>query len=104
RCVPARAPLYALSLHDALPIYLAELLVLVGVAVVEPGRLELLVDPVEARGDRRSEGQVRIGVGARNAVLHAEARPFPAQAEAARSEEHTSELQSRVDLVCRLLL
>src|SRR6266478_7167375 len=62
---------------------LAELRVLVGVAVVEPGRLELLVDAVEARGDGRGEGQVRIGVGARNAVLHAEARPFPAQAEAA---------------------
>src|SRR5438067_4183283 len=28
----------------------------------------------------------------------------PAQGEARRSEEHTSELQSRFDLVCRLLL
>src|SRR6266496_5147710 len=63
--------------------HLAELRVLVGVAVVEPGRLEPLVDAVQARGDGRGKGQVRIGVGARNAVLHAEARPFPAQAEAA---------------------
>src|SRR5438105_9048384 len=30
--------------------------------------------------------------------------PRPAAEERARSEEHTSELQSRVDLVCRLLL
>src|SRR5207247_5513269 len=32
------------------------------------------------------------------------ARATPDTAAAARSEEHTSELQSRVDLVCRLLL
>src|SRR5207247_8989560 len=31
-------------------------------------------------------------------------RAHQRRAEAARSEEHTSELQSRVDLVCRLLL
>src|SRR5690606_41992603 len=30
--------------------------------------------------------------------------PYPAQAEYRRSEEHTSELQSRENLVCRLLL
>src|SRR5438105_11261894 len=30
--------------------------------------------------------------------------PIGARAEGSRSEEHTSELQSRVDLVCRLLL
>src|SRR2546428_9204437 len=30
--------------------------------------------------------------------------PAPAQAASRRSEEHTSELQSRSDLVCRLLL
>src|SRR5438105_6808792 len=31
-------------------------------------------------------------------------RPQPARHAVGRSEEHTSELQSRVDLVCRLLL
>src|SRR2546422_7989285 len=31
-------------------------------------------------------------------------RPFPFAEERARSEEHTSELQSRLHLVCRLLL
>src|SRR5690349_1366 len=31
-------------------------------------------------------------------------RPTPAAVASARSEEHTSELQSRRDLVCRLLL
>src|SRR5207247_9787862 len=38
-----------------------------------------------------------------NAVIAAAPR-FRASIVAARSEEHTSELQSRVDLVCRLLL
>src|SRR2546422_8242731 len=61
--------------------------ILVGVALVELRRLQPTRDAVEPRGDRRGEGQVGIGVGARD-----------------RSEEHTSELQSRLHLVCRLLL
>src|SRR6266849_10958759 len=62
----ATTEIYTLSLHDALPIYLA----------------------------RRQRHVVRLlsGVVARRA---------PARD---RSEEHTSELQSRVDLVCRLLI
>src|SRR5438067_8528773 len=35
---------------------------------------------------------------------HRPVRPPPSSVPAARSEEHTSELQSRFDLVCRLLL
>src|SRR2546422_1902055 len=35
---------------------------------------------------------------------HVVADPFPGSRAAARSEEHTSELQSRLHLVCRLLL
>src|SRR2546422_6741338 len=38
------------------------------------------------------------------AVLHASSVAFPQFEEAIRSEEHTSELQSRLHLVCRLLL
>src|SRR5207247_4436468 len=51
-----------------------------------------------SEGERHDEwhkihaGRARIVIGARSAVF------------APRSEEHTSELQSRVDLVCRLLL
>src|SRR5215470_277602 len=63
--------------------HLAELGVLVGVAVVEPGRLEPLVDPVKAGRDRRGEGEIRVGVGARDAVFHTETRPLPAEAEPA---------------------
>src|SRR5438105_13464361 len=41
-------------------------------------------------------------VPARRRIVSAPAAPAPGRV--VRSEEHTSELQSRVDLVCRLLL
>src|SRR5690242_21317135 len=44
--------------------------------------------PVDGQGPRRGPGRARAGRG------------YPG----ARSEEHTSELQSHVNLVCRLLL
>src|SRR5436190_6979177 len=69
--------LYALSLHDALPIYHLQV-VLVHRAELDDG------DPHAA--------EVRVAAP-RFAGRH---RP--------RSEEHTSELQSHSDLVCRLLL
>src|SRR5438034_11306909 len=75
----------ALSLHDALPIS--------DDGEAEPGAAQVararLVDTVEALGDPRQ-------VGARDADARV--------AHAHRSEEHTSELQSHSDLVCRLLL
>src|SRR2546430_12548486 len=41
----------------------------------------------------------------RHALRHRVAQPHPVQARgSARSEEHTSELQSQSNLVCRLLL
>src|SRR3712207_8588796 len=71
----ATTEIYTLSLHDALPICPVRLAVEVGVVgLVGPAR------------DHRDD-------------------PFPAQGvEQPRSEEHTSELQSRQYLVCRLLL
>src|SRR5690349_24171326 len=66
----------------------------------------LLLDDVGARADAALEelgvledGRVRAPVAAqlRRGGVHCE-QPVP------RSEEHTSELQSRRDLVCRLLL
>src|SRR5690348_17394107 len=90
--VLAATQIYPLSLHDALPIYrvndivaVAELdlkvLALQGGAIADAGDLE---PALEALGNARH----RIG----------EQRPV------GRSEEHTSELQSPVHLVCRLLL
>src|SRR5437667_8664815 len=71
----ASPAIYTLSLHDALPIYLLALLRV----PAQTGEVDLrpvLAGPLELVG-----GQ-----------------PLP------RSEEHTSELQSHHDLVCRLLL
>src|SRR2546422_4361960 len=78
----ATTEIYTLSLHDALPIF--------------------------------STGRARAHPATRAVARHAHdprGHPAPARAAAAaghwsagRSEEHTSELQSRLHLVCRLLL
>src|SRR5690348_17547728 len=83
---PATTEIYTLSLHDALPIYgrdrqgVRRHLQLVGVLGRRPG--------AGTPGRRRAD---RHGV-----------RAVPPDGH--RSEEHTSELQSPVHLVCRLLL
>src|SRR5688572_32504045 len=51
------------------------------------------------RGDRV---QGRVGRGERRRSRHADRHPSEGESE--RSEEHTSELQSQSNLVCRLLL
>src|SRR3712207_6911231 len=82
----ATAEIYTLSLHDALPIC--------GAAVAPPHRRHLRhLHRLRSRGHRHG---ARAGHDA--AVDARRAGP------AGRSEEHTSELQSRQYLVCRLLL
>src|SRR3712207_7785957 len=85
----ATTEIYTLSLHDALPIFAA------GRAPdVDAADLELRVGP--------GEGLVVERVAVDDAV---EGRRHDAlRADDLRSEEHTSELQSRQYLVCRLLL
>src|SRR5205807_7701989 len=96
-------PIYTLSLHDALPISV------------------LVLRSLEARHPFRRFGAanqvttIRVGIVALVAGLIGEAS-FPLVAATAsasslvallldgRSEEHTSELQSPCNLVCRLLL
>src|SRR5438874_10358586 len=76
----APCEIYTLSLHDALPIY---------------------------RAARRARAHPGEGSGAAHPPLAGESAPQAPgvnPALGARSEEHTSELQSRRDLVCRLLL
>src|SRR3712207_9018807 len=77
----ATTEIYTLSLHDALPISDPP----VRPVDHRPG------DPAAVAADR---GRVRVG----------EDRRAGGAVGAARSEEHTSELQSRQYLVCRLLL
>src|SRR3712207_7111489 len=80
----ATTEIYTLSLHDALPIF--------GVGRRRPAwRLDELL-----RLPRRTAG-ARARSGGRGDVLQLRAAD-------GRSEEHTSELQSRQYLVCRLLL
>src|SRR3712207_8114443 len=67
-----------------------------GAAVSDVGDTQVLVDPVARLARRRRRG------GGRRAGP--EARRRAARRCAPRSEEHTSELQSRQYLVCRLLL
>src|SRR5204862_7808568 len=93
---PPPPPVYPLSLHDALPISVAADI------TSEQGRIAALAacpqpdilitnaggpPPGEFRKFSREDWQKALGENLRN-----------------RSEEHTSELQSRRDLVCRLLL
>src|SRR5690606_41098477 len=93
---PPRPELYTLSLHDALPISdqeAARAAVAGGPGqVADALEAEHRIEDVE-RQHRLVVGAVGGGGGdpADAAVLH-------------RSEEHTSELQSRENLVCRLLL
>src|SRR2546429_7872816 len=77
----ATTEIYTLSLHDALPICAAH---------CAPAR-------------RRHTGSA-IRPGRHQLHAHAATTPLARTAGQDRSEEHTSELQSRLHLVCRLLL
>src|SRR2546422_4797967 len=57
------------------------------------------------RRRRRGDARLRRGAVLRRGVAHRELPPGPrAEMTIFRSEEHTSELQSRLHIVCRLLL
>src|SRR5204863_8089818 len=81
---------YPLSLHDALPISRAAL------------RPRRRAPPHARRGRPHVQRDARAHPPDREPV--AQEAPVPRGCARARSEEHTSELQSRRDLVCRLLL
>src|SRR2546422_6877365 len=84
----ATTEIYTLSLHDALPIL------------------------AEQRRERTGAGEDRPGRESARRLPACRGIPFPSLGDRpdphggmeARSEEHTSELQSRLHLVCRLLL
>src|SRR5207247_9344355 len=80
--------IYTLSLHDALPILMMYLSI-----------HEISCSRIMAYDTQRCRSA--------SAYVSISARMCPcgfSSSDTVRSEEHTSELQSRVDLVCRLLL
>src|SRR5690625_7451806 len=85
-CEALSTRIYTLSLHDALPISTHR-------PGHPPGPSAAAADANRAAG--RDRGRGPPGLGARATSRHADL---------SRSEEHTSELQSRGHLVCRLLL
>src|SRR5207248_11388754 len=99
---PLPSVLYTLSLHDALPILAGELLVL---ARVDVGRVR--VEPLQAAVDHvLDELALALAVQLDDVLLLDLVEDVDDQGDVlvVRSEEHTSELQSPYDLVCRLLL
>src|SRR3712207_7038622 len=85
----ATTEIYTLSLHDALPICLAHAPVVLGC--------------YRERADRHIADRHQGRVAPLFVDVHRD-RPEHVRARDFRSEEHTSELQSRQYLVCRLLL
>src|SRR3712207_7794291 len=83
----ATTEIYTLSLHDALPIWDAHDALLGG-----------------GLGRERGLDDDHAQPGARLGRVHPGGRLLHERRDGRRSEEHTSELQSRQYLVCRLLL
>src|SRR3989449_7830834 len=84
----ATTEIYTLSLHDALPIFTGRPVKWVG------DRREDLLTSTQA-WDETIDAELAVDA---DGTIHA------LRARVVRSEEHTSELQSRLHLVCRLLL
>src|SRR3712207_8739801 len=82
----ATTEIYTLSLHDALPIWVCP--------IASYSSVSVTVVPFHAR----------VRCPCRPITVHGESHAQPHAGPAGRSEEHTSELQSRQYLVCRLLL
>src|SRR3712207_8302527 len=94
----ATTEIYTLSLHDALPICDVQRLRVGGTQFA----FELLADP-----HRQTRGLLVVSPRGKEAHHVDDELPGPvlvAADDVGRSEEHTSELQSRQYLVCRLLL
>src|SRR5690554_7773815 len=92
---PATTEIYTLSLHDALPISNKDLAEKAMQAAVKAFKTWRKVKP-EVRADVLFKAA---------AIIRRRKHEFSALlTKEARSEEHTSELQSRPHLVCRLLL
>src|SRR5207249_10851944 len=100
---PSPSALYTLSLHDALPILPAAVRCGPGLVMHFSTALPDGSWLAELRAVRGRATQPFPG-GSPGQALPLPGGAVATLAERVRSEEHTSELQSRFDLVCRLLL
>src|SRR5207248_10719380 len=101
---PTTPSIYTLSLHDALPISDAAEVVLARLPAAAAAELDRMAvgDPGLREGvSERDLVELRVAARSRKA---ADVDERPETGLLQRSEEHTSELQSPYDLVCRLLL
>src|SRR5256885_6521853 len=87
----ATTEIYTLSLHDALPISLEAIHIQLGIALGHSGSVDRAIQ----------EERMAISLDEKNFWSHA---ALTCALLGKRSEEHTSELQSPCNLVCRLLL
>src|SRR2546429_3568720 len=90
----ATTEIYTLSLHDALPIS-------------APSATRTWARPRPSRGDSMSRRRSTTSRKCSSTLVlqrSPSARRITSTRSTSRSEEHTSELQSRLHLVCRLLL
>src|SRR5690606_41295318 len=91
--------IYTLSLHDALPI----------LNRISRCRPWVWLRQAAATASNSFDSDLRSSLSLRamamdSALSRPRTRPYRKLASTVRSEEHTSELQSRENLVCRLLL
>src|SRR5687768_7350094 len=98
----ATTRLYTLSLHDALPISAEDHSPSsVAAAQAQPAAEALAFDSTETEGPSQSSASVADDLASLDTDSLDSASIDDGET---RSEEHTSELQSRLHLVCRLLL
>src|SRR5205807_6050550 len=99
---PATTEIYTLSLHDALPIWIGqralERMILAAQGFLE--RLQARFEYLDSSAVELAERLLAAHQVERGALLGRGLRHH----QRSRSEEHTSELQSPCNLVCRLLL
>src|SRR5690606_39883620 len=98
---PTPRPIYTLSLHDALPICRS-----IGDRLLPLARRPEVLGAPAPQGTQKTAkemGPRRVHRCIPVAAAHGILQQQPGNIEL-RSEEHTSELQSRENLVCRLLL
>src|SRR5205085_10646349 len=96
---PALTDIYTLSLHDALPICRSQLLI--GIDQYGNGIVLCCCYAANVIDKAAIAHVLATGADTNDAIGCSDAA---ACANAQRSEEHTSELQSQSNLVCRLLL